>query len=185
MTLNNLGVSASIQNINQQDVKTITLNNFYNVALEQALKDFDWNFASTYCSLTPTGNDCLNPKYSYEYDYPNDCLAAREIAHAIQKDIPFEVASNVSGDVVINTNTSPATLRYTRRVDKEIFFPVEFISALSWHLAFLTAETLTGSTGKREKALSIYSGLISKAQIANTNEGYEEENITVPWLEAR
>jgi len=185
LALNNLGVSATIQNVSQQDVKTSTLNAVYNVALEQTLKDFDWNFASTYIALTLTGNTCLNPKYLYEYDYPNECLSAREIVDASQKNIPFEPASNASGQRIINTNAYPAVLRCTRLISNEIYFTVEFVTALSWYLAFMSAETITGSSGKREKALSIYSGLVEKSMVANATEGFQEEDITIPWLEAR
>lgn len=186
LALANLGVTATIQSTTQAETKTITLNSFYEPALQQVLKDFDWNFARGYKQLTPTGNECLNPKYSYEYDYPNDCINAREIVTGATPDnIPFEIASNQLGQVVINTNISPATLRYTKIVDKEAFFTSEFVMAFSWYLSFLVAESLTGNSGKREKALAIYNGLISSAQIANSTEGYEEEQINVSWMDAR
>jgi len=183
LALVNLGVSAMIQNTAQGGVECDTLNIYYNIALEQVLKDYDWGFAKTYASLTPTGNTCLNPKYQYEYDYPNKCLSAREVLPG--EKIEFEIASAESGQIVINTNISPATLRYTRMIDSETFLTSEFVTALSWFLAFLTAETITGSTGKREKALAIYQGLIQKAMAINATEGYEEIEEEADWLEAR
>ena len=61
MALKNLRVSVSIQNPNQSDKNTIILNEFYDSAKEQVLKDFDWNFANSYRELTLTGNIPQNP----------------------------------------------------------------------------------------------------------------------------
>ena len=187
IALNNLGVSATIQNTAQADVKTVVLNNYYNVALEQVLKDFDWNFANTYKSLTPTVNECLNPRYAHEYDYPNDCIVARKIVDESgeENNIDFEISSDASGQRVINTNVSPATLKYTRLVNKEVFFTPEFVMALSWYLAFLAAEAITGQANKKSNAFSIYRNMIGTALASNANEGYENIDKDALWIEAR
>ena len=46
IVLKNLRVSVTIQNANQNDKNTVILNEFYDCAKEQVLKDFDWNFAN-------------------------------------------------------------------------------------------------------------------------------------------
>ena len=183
MALNNLGVSASIQNTTQQDPRSVTLNNFYGVALRQVLKDFDWNFASKDRELTPTFNTPANPKYQYEYDYPNDCISARQILNSDK--VQFEVVSNESGARVINTTISPATLRYTRYVDKETYFTPEFAIALSWYLAFLVALAITGSSDKRRELFAIYKDMINSSITSIAQEGYEDNEKDADWLEAR
>ncbi len=187
LTLNNLGESTTIQNTSQQDPKTITLNNYYDVAIKQVLKDFDWNFASTFRELTSTGSACLNPKYVYEYSYPNDCLVARELVSGagVSENINFQVITNQSSKKVINTNISPAYLRYTRFVSNESYFTADFVMAMSWYLAFLTSTAITGSSTKKKEAYDAYQEMISKSQIANANEGYEDEIVQVSWLDAR
>ncbi len=186
ITLKNLRVSVGIQNSNQSDKNTVILNEFYDSAKEQVLKDFDWNFANSYRELALTGNIPQNPKFLYEYDYPNDCLFAREIIPYVNKDIvEFEVASNVTGQKVINTNITPAVLRYTKSVDNETFFSTEFVMALCWYLAFLAAPAITGNRAIQSDCLSVYTSILAKAKTINASEGYLKNDDSCSWLDIR
>ena len=79
MALNELGVSAPITNADaQDDTRAIILNNFYETARDEVLKAFDWNFAEKYRVLTRTKDDCIDPRYNYVYDFPDDCLSANK-----------------------------------------------------------------------------------------------------------
>lgn len=186
ITLKNLRVSVGIQNSNQSDKNTVILNEFYDSAKEQVLKDFDWNFANSYRELALTGNIPQNPKFLYEYDYPNDCLFAREIIPYVNKDIvEFEVASNVTGQKVINTNITPAVLRYTKSIDNETFFSTEFVMALCWYLAFLAAPAITGNRSIQSDCLSVYTSILAKAKTINASEGYLKNDDSCSWLDIR
>ena len=165
ITLKNLRVSVSIQNSNQTDKNTLVLNEFYDVAREQVLKDFDWNFANSYRELSLTGNIPQNPKFLYEYDYPNDCVFAREIIPYVSSDlVEFEIASNVAGQKVINTNQTPAILRYTKSVDNETLFSTEFVMALSWYLSFLAAPAITGNRAIQSDCMNVYTHILAKSK---------------------
>ena len=186
MALKNLRVSVSIQNPNQSDKNTIILNEFYDSAKEQVLKDFDWNFANSYRELTLTGNIPQNPKFLYEYDYPNDCLFAREIIPYVNNDIvEFEIASNSIGNKVINSNITPAVLRYTKLVENETFFTAEFVMAFSWYLAFLSAPSICGNRSIQSDCLSIYSSMLAKAKALNASEGYVKAIDSCNWFDER
>ena len=186
ITLKNLRVSVGIQNSNQSDKNTVILNEFYYSAKEQVLKDFDWNFANSYRELALTGNIPQNPKFLYEYDYPNDCLFAREIIPYVNKEVvEFEVASNVTGQKVINTNITPAVLRYTKSVDNETFFSTEFVMALCWYLAFLAAPAITGNRSIQSDCLSVYTSILAKAKTINASEGYLKNDDSCSWLDIR
>lgn len=186
LALKNLRVSVSIQNSNQSDKNTVILNEFYDIAREQVLKDFDWNFANSYRELSLTGNIPQNPKFLYEYDYPNDCGFAREIVPYVDKEIvEFEIASNVQGQKVINTNQTPAILRYTKNVDNEIFFSTEFVMALCWYLAFLAAPSITGNRAIQSDCMSVYSSIIAKSKTMNASEGYLKQDNGCSWLDVR
>ena len=186
MTLKNLRVSVSIQNSNQTDKNTIILNEFYDVAREQVLKDFDWNFANSYRELSLTGNIPQNPKFLYEYDYPNDCVFAREIIPYVSSDlVEFEIASNVTGQKVINTNQTPAILRYTKSVDNETFFSTEFVMALSWYLSFLAAPAITGNRAIQNDCMNVYTHILAKSKAMNASEGYIKNDSGCSWLDAR
>lgn len=186
IVLKNLRVSVSIQSASQNDKNTIILNEFYESAKEQVLKDFDWNFANSYRELTLTGNIPQNPKFLYEYDYPNDCVFAREIIPYVNNEIvEFEIAANTIGNKVINTNITPAVLRYTRLVDNEIFFSSEFVMALCWYLAFLSAPSVTGSRSIQSDCLNIYTSMLAKAKALNASEGFIKTNNTCSWYDER
>ena len=186
IVLKNLRVSTSIQNANQNDKNTVVLNEFYESAREQVLKDFDWNFANSYRELTLTGNIPQNPKFLYEFDYPNDCLFAREILpYGNNNIIEFEIAANSSGNKVINTNLIPAILRYTRIVENEVYYPSEFIMALSWYLAFLAAPSICGNRTIQNDCMAIYANMLAKAKALNASEGYVENDSSCNWFDVR
>ena len=186
ITLKNLRVSVSIQNSNQTDKNTLILNEFYDVAREQVLKDFDWNFANSYRELSLTGNIPQNPKFLYEYDYPNDCIFAREIIPYVSNDlVEFEIASNLSGQKVINTNQTPAILRYTKSVDNETFFSTEFVMALSWYLSFLAAPAITGNRAIQSDCMNVYTHILAKSKAMNASEGYIQNDNGCSWLDVR
>lgn len=186
IVLKNLKISVSIQNANQNDKNTIVLNEFYDTAKAQVLKDFDWNFANAYRELSLTGEIPQNPKFLYEYDYPNDCLFAREIIPYADSDIvEFEIASNRQGNKVINTNLTPAILRYTRLIENETFFTAEFVMALSWYLSFLSAPSLCGNRSIQSDCLNIYSTLLAKAKAINASEGYIKNKDNCDWFDVR
>ncbi len=186
IVLKNLRVSIGIQNANQTEKTTVVLNEYYDSAKEQVLKDFDWNFAIFYRELSLTGNIPQNPKFLYEYDYPNDCLFAREIVSYINDDIvEFEVASNINGQKVINTNITPVVLKYTKNVDSEIFFSTEFVMALCWYLAFLAAPAITGNRNIQSDCLHVYTSILAKAKAINASEGYIKNSDSCSWLDIR
>ena len=186
IALKNLRVSVNIQNSAQTDKNTAILNEFYDSAREHVLKDYDWNFANSYRELALTGYIPQNPKFLYEYDYPNDCLFAREIISYINDEIvAFEVAANAKGQKVINMNLIPAILRYTRNVDNEAYFTTEFVTALSWYLAFLAAPSVTGSRSIQNDCLNIYTSMLAKAKKMNAAEGYIKNSDSCSWLDIR
>ena len=186
ITLNILGVSMPLENANSSDNRAILLNNYYELARDYVLKDFDWNFASTFKELALTENPISQFQYKYCYNYPNDCICARDIfqknSYVIDK---FSISSLSSGQRVILCNTESAILRYTRRVEKEIFFSCEFAMALSYYLASLTANVLVGSIQKGEIAYEKYNQLIKRAKVLNAQEGVEVIDDEMTYLDSR
>lgn len=186
ITLKNLRVSVGIQSTGQTDKNTVVLNEYYDSAREQVLKDFDWNFANSYRELALTGNIPQNPKFLYEYDYPNDCVFAREIIpYSDAEIVEFEIAANASGQKVINSNLTPAVLRYTKCVENEIFFTTEFAVALCWYLAFLAAPSITGNRALQQDCLAIYTSILAKAKTLNASEGYLKNPDNCSWFDLR
>lgn len=190
LALKNLGVSVGIQMATQTDRNTVVLNEYYDIAKEKTLKDHDWSFASSYRDLTPTGNESPDPKFLYEYDYPNDCVFVREIVLPTgEKNTEFsdfDTASDFStGQRTILTNISPAKIRYTRRITEETFYTPEFAMALSWFLAFLSASSITGARTKSSDCMAVYRKMLSESTVADANESQAGREDTCDWIEAR
>ncbi|MBQ8476564.1 hypothetical protein IJ531_05835, partial [bacterium] len=172
ITLNILGVSTPLENANSNDNRAILLNNYYDLARDYVLKDYDWNFASLYRKLTLCDKKTENYKFSYCYDYPNDCICARDIYDKnYNKTHKFMVSALDNNQKVILCDIQDAILRYTKRIEKEVFYPCEFSMALSYYLASLTSSVLTGSIQKGELAYEKYRSLIKRAKVLNAQEG--------------
>ena len=186
IALNILGVSTPLENANSTDNRAILLNNYYFLARDYVLKDFDWNFASAFKELALVQKFDLIADYKYCYDYPNDCICARDLFekgdYKIQK---FAISSLESGDKVILTNVERAVLRYTRRVDKETYFSCEFSMALAYYLASLTSNVITGSMQKGESAYQKYRDILKHAKVLNADEGIEDIYNENTYLDAR
>lgn len=188
MAINELGISAPISNADaQDDTRAIILRNYYETARNEVLKSFDWNFAETYRILTPNGEESLDPRFQYVYDYPNDCLNARELLqqNGDNKKKKFKPSSNLKGQKVLLANVSPAILRYTRRVEQEAFFDDEFALALALYLAGLTGKTITGSQQKADSAMKRYWDKVRLGEISNASEGLEVDEDDSTYLDER
>lgn len=186
MALKNLGVSVGVQNSEQTDRNTSVLNEFYEIAKEKVLSDHDWGFASTYRELSRTGGEPLNPKYSFEYDYPNNCAMIREIVAGVEEEqIEFEVCSNSNGQRIIYTNKEDAKVRYTRLIDDATYYTPEFAMALAWYLAFLGAKAITGARVNTSDCLQIYRQMLTEGTTSDANEGFHKSEDKCEWIEAR
>lgn len=180
MALNHLGITAPLStNSMDKDSRAIILNNFYETARDEVLKAFDWGFANTYKDLTLSTTTSPNPKYPYVYDAPNDCIAARAIID-IQKgeEKKFEPFANSLGEKSFLAKVECGRLRYTRRIENEVLFEPEFAITLSYYLAALTGETITGQQKRADSCMQKYEWKLSKAKQLNAQEGaaYDEDN---------
>lgn len=175
ISLNILGVSIPVEKADNTDSRYILLNNYYELARDYVLKDFDWNFASTFKELTLSENSEDIKEYSqfeYCYTYPNNCICARDIfikgSYVLNK---FCVHCLESNEKVILTNAPQAVLRYTRRISKENYYSPEFSMALAYYLACLTSNVIVGSIQKGELAYQKYTQLLRHAKLLNAFEG--------------
>lgn len=184
MALKNLGVTVGVQNSEQTDRNTSVLNEFYEIAKEKVLSDYDWSFASSYRKLSLTLNKSSNPRFLFEYDYPNNCAAIREIISENPGErIEFEVSSNENSQRVILTNKENAGIRYTKLIEEEAYLTPEFAFAFSWYLAFLSAKAITGARVNTSDCYKIYIQMINEAKVRDANEGYIRGEDSCDWFE--
>ena len=186
IALNILGVSNPIENAQSDDNRVILLNNYYNLARDYVLKDFDWNFASTFKKLSLLNNENKLNKYEYCYNYPNDCICARDLFeegnYTLQK---YEIGTDENNKKVIFCNCNSAILRFTRRIELENLFTSEFSMALAYYLASLTSNVITGSLQKGEIAYDKYLQILKRAKVINAQEGAETLYEDTTYLDTR
>lgn len=186
ISLNILGVSMPLENPNSNDNRAILLNNYYDLARDYVLKDYDWNFASSFKTLTLRQEQMEYMNYKYCYDYPNDCVCVRDV---FQKDSysqqKFTISALDSGQTVILTNAQDAIIRYTKRVEKEVYFSCEFAMALAYYLASLTSNVIAGSVQKGEIAWEKYNKILRHAKVINAYESAENLYDENTYLDSR
>lgn len=188
MAIMELGISSPITDgtINT-DNKAIILNSFYENARDEVLKAFDWNFAERFKNLSVTEETEFDPRYLYCFDYPQDCLNAREL-YSVEGDKlkkKFKVSAGQSGNKIILTNVNPCILKYTRKVTTESYFSSEFCATLALYLAALAGKALTGSEQKANNALKKYWDRMKLAEISNASEGSEVDEDKSTYLDVR
>ena len=127
-----------------------------------------------------------NPKYPFVYDCPNDCITARAIIDTVKGDErKFEPYINSNGDKSYLAEVECARLRYTKRVEKEVLFEPEFALTLSYYLAALAGETITGQQKKADACLQKYEWKLNKAKQLNAQEGAAEDEDNSEYYDVR
>lgn len=186
IALNILGVSNPLENPNSNDNRTILLNNYYELARDYVLKDFDWNFASCFKEISLCEEQIKYANFSYSYNYPNDCICIRDIFekgnYISQK---FSIVCQNNGNTVVLTDVKNPIIRYTKRIEKEIFFSCEFAMALAYYLASLSANVICGSVQKGEIAWDKYQKILKRAKVLNAYEANEILYNENDYLDAR
>lgn len=189
LALNHLGVSAVIQNTVEINPRNTVLNNLYELAKERVMKDFNWNFLNRFKELTPSIEKSPDPRFLYAFDYPNDCVSARYIIDSFGgKYKKFQVTTDKNGNKIILCNITPAILEYTRNITAQVpeaYFTSEFVMALSFYLAFLAADGITGSVDRKQACYQAYAMEIAKAKALNATESTENDEEDTTYLDAR
>lgn len=186
MGLSHLGERSTIESFDERTSEAEAVRLWYEFARLACLEAFNWNFARRRRALTSHSDDPPD-QWAFRYQYPTDCVAAREIEGTIRR--PFNPANNlpayyddedaVAFDVEegedgttksVLTDQDEAVLIYTRDVQQTSLFSVHFVLTLSHLLAYLMGNTLTGKQALREKQLFAYDRLIRSAASVDANE---------------
>lgn len=189
ITLNNLGITAIVQNTAEVNPRITTLNNYYDMALEQVMKDFDWNFLNRTEKLVSYSETSPNPKWHYCYDYPNDCLAARKVIDSFGGDYhKFDITTAKNGNKLIVCNIPNASLTYTRRLSSpipETFFTSEFVTAFCFYLAFISADAIVGNANKKQTNYQAYQAALISAKTMNAKESTKDDENNRTYIDDR
>lgn len=176
LALVHLNFGTAIGNIDtEKSAEATVLRRVYDTALKKTLRDFSFPFSRKFATLgliTTYGVDASHPtrEWTYQYQRPSDSLMVRRILSVNRTDthesrIPY-LESYGSAGTVIYTDEPDAEVEYTIFVDDPTRYPHDFVMALSFLLAALSAPGLTGGDPFKlgDRAIRFYQMEISGAK---------------------
>lgn len=176
IALSHLGVSKRIQSLDT-DVgqEAVSCRQFYEIARDEVLEDFQWPFAQVREYLALVEEDPTT-EWLYSYQYPSSAsnliiIPSGAIVDSVSTLIPFQVVYGDSGKLIY-TNQQDAEIIYTKKVTDVSRFSAKFVMALSLKIAGYIAATVTGGDpfNLKEKADRSYERIIREAQRNALNE---------------
>lgn len=189
MALSHIGSKSSIANLDERSPEAAECKLWYDLSRKVALEAHNWGFARKRQLLALTADDPPEPRWYYRYQYPADCLKAREIENPLGTEadaIPFEIEQNEDNSAkTIVTNAKDAKLVYTRDVSQTSLFPMYFVDTLAAQLASRIAVKLTGKRTLRDDMQKLYAGLLRAAPAHDANEAVSEKPREADWIRAR
>lgn len=182
LALSNIGISQWIANVDSdRSNEAIICNRWFDITVEFALRDYDWNFARRRVALALLTN-APPSGWDYTYAYPTDCLTVRRIQQSgmrkvtIASRVEFEVAGETGEDFdtrVIYANEREAVLVYTKKILDPSLFDPHFVLALAYMLAANIASPLAVKPAYVDQMRQAYLGMISNAAARNFEEAEE------------
>lgn len=180
MALSHIGDRANISDTDEQSVSAENCRLFYPLALETALTDYPWSFATARERLAPLKKESWNWKYAYAY--PLKALRVVSIGNdesaTSEATFPYETMRIIAPTEqksarVILTDVENAVAFYIYREQDTGVFPPLFTEALSFLLAsYLAGAQIRGDAAlsKKQALYQSYLGLLMKAEPADANQ---------------
>jgi hypothetical protein len=189
LALANLGNSNTIESFTEASKEAKLANTWYDHSRLAVLEAMDWNFARKRLPLSQAPTDAPEGVWAYRYDYPADCIAARELENPsgpTADTVPFEIELDPdTGLKSIVTDLATAKLIYTTDVSSVFLFTPYFILALAAFLSINIAFPITGKRTIVKDMAERYTYMISMAEGNNSNEGVGRKPREAEWIRAR
>lgn len=188
LALSHLGsyVITSLSNPTTQEQRKCNI--YYAPARDFVLRAFPWNFAEKRAYLAELGSGETKVGYEYAYEYPQDCLKARDIYNSTSGGDPIDFIINsldsLTGKKVL-TDQATALLIYTAKVTDPNVFDALFNTAFSFKLASDLAIPLTKNVKLRDAMLNAYISYMGTARTGNASEAKDTTEKTNPYITAR
>lgn len=198
LALSHIGDRATVSSIDPPEgsAQADHAAQFWPIARDEALAEYDWRFASTTTSLARIDDSLQNdPRFVYAYALPADFLVARAMVHETgnlfwlePNDPDFDTGTIEDGTRVFFTNYTDQALRYTRRVTDPSRYSPKFVTALSYLMAaYLAGPVVKGRTGAQTAAAmrQAWTRLAAEAAAVDANQHHGREQRTPAGLQAR
>ncbi len=176
MALLSIG-TRTVASLDENTPEATYCNQHYDLAVEEALRDFPWNFAQARKSLAQVPMpETWRREYPYAYAYPGGCLHLHTlIDQAGRPSQEFTVAQEGGTDQgipLVMTHIEQPIAAYTELVTDPARFDPLFARALSAKLACHVAPCiLKGNAQVVQLAEKNYTALLAKAKTADAREG--------------
>lgn len=169
---------------------------FWPIARDEALAEFDWRFASTTTSLAALDDSLQNdPRWTYAYGLPADFLVARALVNEtgsifmLEPDDPnYDTGTLADGTPVFFSQYTDQALRYTRRVSDPSRYSPKFVTAISYLMAsYLAGPVIKGRTGTQTAIAmrAAWTRLSAEAAVTDANQHHGAPQRTPAGLRAR
>ena len=176
----------SIQSLDDATKEARECKKIYEQARDSVLASHDWKFASKRLTLAESTDEYTG--WDYAYQYPTDCIEAREILdddgtytgtsydvdedrYKVTKKVEFTIGTNTARNrKLILTNKATAELRYTAKVTDPNLFSALFIDALIYRLASDLSQPIRASIQLNQQMLQMFLAVLANARAVDANE---------------
>lgn len=180
LALSHLGIGKDIANFDtEKSQEAAACRTFYDQALQQTLRDFEWPFATRFADLVLVEEDPTE-EWAFSYRYPAGCLLFRKILSGTRNDttdtkVAYRLASDVAGQLIF-ADKEEAQCEFTANITDPSLYPSDFIQSLSLRLALYIAPRITSGDPMaiQNKIALLYSSELLKAQSNSLNEQQSE-----------
>jgi hypothetical protein len=157
---------------------------FYNLARQDTLSRFDWNFARQSTVLPVDAQDPDNTRYAYQYLRPADAISIRKLTHSSDEsaliDYDQGLKVNPSGGAeqqVIYCDFENPLCTFTRDIKSNALFSPSFVVAFSYRLAMELCTALNLNERKTQ-VTQLFVATLQDAQVDDGNQ-FRSENTHV------
>jgi hypothetical protein len=188
MALSHLGMQKVFTTTPNNDPRIVACNLYYDDALKDTYEANEWSFATVKDQFAQVDADVVG--WSYVYAYPpkaasiNYVYSEANVKYKIEQEFEVVYLPDTNKKVVCSDEES-AYIEYTHIVEDTTLFSSKFVTALSFKLAALMAQTLTNDPGVSQ-AMQQNAGLIvQEAQRLNKGEKIKKPEQTNSIVNSR
>ena len=186
--LAHIGVTTSIASLTESSKEARICALFFEPVRDTLLEAFDWGFARKRVALALSTAEVTN--WEFAYAYPSDCVAARRLALAGQRNpradqrLPFELASDGAVRLLL-ADQEDAELVYTARITDANLFSPGFVELMGYALAAKIAMPMAVSTSIANMARQAAADAFNAAVARDLNQGQEDQPVACEFLTVR
>lgn len=188
MALGHVGSEAEIEDFEDDDSEEARrCRAYFDQARRDALRAHPWGFANAVEYLADAGVTPVDPRWSFAYQYPSDCVKLLRLINPANPDakVAYALGDSLQAGKVIYTNQPEAIAEYTRDVAELAKYDDSFVMALSYALGALIAVPLVGSRGKMRDCMAMLQRSLPGAQAADANEQQQDIEAEASYITAR